>query len=157
MFSILILTIGIPASGKTTWVNEYRKSYPQAHVVSTDELRKEITGTKNCDPRQNDLIHDEARKRVKQILDDPNNYGGNNGMGPIIIVDSTNVDFVEWIKYKMLGASIMCAKVFDLSPTQAMERQKNRERKVPMEILQMKWDSFQKNKHHIQHIFNMIL
>ena len=129
-FSTLILTIGIPGAGKTKWVNEYKKTHPLTYVVSTDELRKEITGVEQCiDPSQNKMIHDEARKRVKNILEDPQSVGG---LGPEIIVDSTNVELDEWIKYKNLGASIILAKVFDVPPKIAMEHQQYRERFVPL-------------------------
>lgn len=154
-FSTLILTIGIPGSGKTTWVKEYKKTHPLTYVVSTDELRKEITGIEQCvDPSQNDMIHNEARKRVKQILEDPNAKGG---MGPEIIVDSTNVDLSEWIEYRKLCPSIMMAKVFDISPTQAYYNQQARQREVPFDIIMEKYDTLSKNKEYIKFLFNMIL
>lgn len=157
-FSILILTIGIPGSGKTTWVQQYKKNHPYTYVVSTDKLRKELTGTTDCDPTQCQMIHDAARQRVKSILDNPQNYGGNCGMGPEIIVDSTNVDVDEWIAYKNLGASVILAKFFDVDPETAMQQQiKGRERIVPKEILDMKWSALQKNRKYMKFIFNMII
>ena len=156
-FSILILTVGIPGSGKTTWVKEYLKEHPYTYVVSTDNLRKELTGNEQCvDPSQNGWIHDEARKRVKKIIDNPENYGGNHGMGPEIIVDSTNVDVDEWLKYKNLGASVILAKTFNVEPDTAMKQQATRERLVPRDIVEMKWQQFQANKKYMPHIFNMI-
>lgn len=157
-FSILILTVGIPGAGKTRWVNEYLKSHPYTHVISTDMIRRELTGVEQCiDPTQNERIHDEARQRAKYIIHNPSNYGGNCGMGPEIIIDSTNVDVMEWLKYKQIGASVLLAKVFETDPDQAMENQKNRERKVPREIVEMKWGEYQKNKQYIPYIFNMII
>lgn len=153
-FSIIILTIGIPGSGKTTWVNEYIKTHPLTYVVSTDDLRKELTGFEQCiDPSQNTMIHDEARNRVKKILEDPNSKGG---FGPEIIVDSTNCDVEEWIKYKQLNSSLLLAKVFETPPLTAMKHQETRERKVPLEIVEMKWNQYQKNKHLLSKIFNMV-
>lgn len=157
-FSILILTVGIPSSGKSTWVKEYCKSHPLTHVISTDNIRKEITGIEQCvNPSQNDMIHDEARKRAKSILDDPEMYGGKYGLGPEIIIDSTNCDLNEWIKYKDLNSSVILAKVFEVEPEKAMEMQQGRERFVPMEILQMKWEQYQKNKKYLPLVFNMVL
>ena len=153
-FSILILTIGIPGAGKTRWVNEYKKTHPLTYVISTDELRKEITGNEQCiDPSQNGMIHDEARKRAKAIIDDPNSDGG---LGPEIIIDSTNVELNEWLEYKKLGASLILAKVFEVPPNIAMEHQLYRERFVPKEILDIKWKQLQKNKQFLSSIFNMI-
>jgi predicted kinase len=154
-FSILILTIGIPGSGKTRWVKKYMQKHKLTYVISTDEIRKELTGHEQCiDPLMNDMIHDEARKRVKKILDDPNSTNG--AMGPEIIVDSTNCELNEWIKYKELGASVMRAIVFERTPEQAFENEKNRERKVPLEILKMKYDQYNTFKIYLTKIFNMI-
>lgn len=156
-FSILILTIGIPGSGKTTWVQKYKKTHPLTFVISTDVIRKELTGIEQCiDPSQNNMIHEEARRRAKQILDDPKNYDGRCGMGPEIIIDSTNTDIDEWIKYKNLNPSAIVAKIFDVNPQQAMDRQRNRERQVPLEILTLKWEEMQKNLVFSTKIFNMI-
>lgn len=158
--SILYLTIGIPGSGKTTWVNEYKKAHPYVHVVSTDEIRKELTGIEQCiNPTQNDMIHEEARKRVSALINDDKNYGGNNGMGPVIIVDSTNTEKEEWIKYKLLKPTIIIAKVFDKNVDECFERIKmfRPERIVPKEILQMKKDQLEKSKPFLSKIFNMIL
>ena len=157
-FTMLILTIGIPGAGKTTWVEKYVKKYPLTHVVSTDKIRNELTGSSNCVPEQNKMIHDEARKRVKAILDNPANYGRHGwGPGPAIIVDSTNVDVLEWIKYKQLNPTVILAKVFDVTPEQAMKNQENRERKVPMSVLREKWETLQNNKGYIPHLFNLIM
>lgn len=154
-FSTLILTIGIPGSGKTTWVEEYTKTHPLTYVISTDALRKEITGVEQCvDPSQNDMIHNEARKRAKKILEDPNSVGG---FGPEIIIDSTNVDLSEWIEYRKLNPSLMLAKVFDIDPKQAYLNQQAREREVPFDIIMMKYDNLMKNKPYIKHLFNMVL
>ncbi len=156
-FSALILTIGIPGCGKTTWVNEYLKKYPNGtYVISTDAIRLELTGNEQCvDPSQNPMIHGEARKRAKNIIDKRAEIFKKNGTWPVIIIDSTNVDVEEWIAYKQLGASIMMAKVFDVEPEEAMKRMENRERKVALEILEWKWKTLQENKHAIPKLFNM--
>lgn len=156
-FSKLILTIGIPGAGKTTWVQQYKKQHPLTFVISTDALRKELTGCEQCvDPSQNGMIHEEARKRAKKIIDDPQNYGPEKGLGPEIIIDSTNVEVNEWMKYKDLGASVIVAKIFEVEPKIAMKHQENRERFVPQEILEIKWKQYQENKKYLPFIFNMI-
>lgn len=157
-FSLLILTIGIPAAGKSTWVKEYLQKNPYTYVISTDEIRKELTGTEQCtDPAFSDHVHDVARERVAKILDDPAAYERGIGFGPEILVDSTNVDLEEWVKYKKLKPSVILAKVFETTPEEADKRQRDRERKVPFEVLQEKWQTLQKNKSYIPYIFNMLL
>lgn len=153
-FIIIILTIGIPGSGKSRWVAKYIKDHPLAQVVSTDALRKEITGVEECiDPSQNTMIHDEARKRVKNIMDNISEQGINVRE---IIVDSTNCSAEEWIAYKNLGPSVIRAVIFERTPADAMENQKYRNRKVPLPILEQKWADLQKDKKYLPFIFNMI-
>ena len=155
-FSVLILTIGIPGCGKTTWVNDYLKKYPNGtYVISTDAIRLELTGKEQCvDPSQNPMIHEEARKRAKDIIDNRTEIFKKIGTWPVIVIDSTNVDVEEWFAYKQLGASLMLAKVFDVEPQEALKRMENRERKVPLEILEWKWKTLQDNKHAIPKFFN---
>ena len=40
----LILTIGIPRCGKTTWIKEYVKEHPNTVVVSPDDVRLSLHG-----------------------------------------------------------------------------------------------------------------
>ena len=158
--SIIVLTIGIPGCGKTTWVkNEFLKKHKYAYVISSDQIRKEITGSERCDPKQSQMIHDEIRKRVKNIIDDPENYGGNKGMGPTIIVDATNTDVQEWLKFKELNATLLFAKVFDVDVDESYKRMTTlrQDRIVPKEVLQEKWKELQNNKKYLEYIFNMLL
>ena len=152
-FSILILLIGIPGSGKTTWAKQYKKEHPFTNLICTDEIRKEIFGKDECPPEYNQMIRNEAHKRVKKILDD---NSPNGRFGPEIVVDSTNCDVEEWIKYKNLGPSIIVARVFDATPEEAIKRQKNRERKVPEDAIRGYYETLQKNKQYLPKIFNFI-
>lgn len=157
-YSSIILTIGIPAAGKSTWVREYCKKHPNGtFVISTDQIRKELTGTEQCiDPSQNEMIHDEAKKRARDIIERRKEISKKLGVWPTIIIDSTNVDLDEWVAYKQLGACTMSAKVFDVEPDEAIERMKNRERKVPEDIIRWKWETLQKNRKYLPKIFNFI-
>ena len=158
-FSVLILTIGIPGSGKTTWVKQYQKQHANGtYVISTDRIRQELTGHEQCiDPTQNPMIHEEARKRAKLLIENAKNLRLCNGTWPVIIIDSTNVEVEEWLAYKELGATLMLAKIFDVEPKEAIQRMDNRERKVPLEILEMKWKTLETNREKIPKIFNMIV
>lgn len=155
-FSVLKILIGIPGAGKTTWVKRYRQTHKTSYFISTDDIREELTGTRECLPSQSAMIHDVARKRVQDILEDPLNYGENQGMGPEIIVDSTNVDVEEWMKYKALKPNAMMAVVFNIDPEEAMKRQIYRGRIVPKDVVEQKWQTLQKNFKFLPFIFNMI-
>lgn len=155
-FSSLILTVGIPASGKTRWVVKYKKTHPITFVISTDDLREELTGTRVCDPTQSAWIHEEARKKARDVIEHPEKYGLQHGIGPEIIIDSTNVDVEEWIKYKRLGSTLMSARLFDVSVDRAMENQAKRERQIPRYVLEDKYQTLQRNLKYMPYFFNFI-
>lgn len=153
-FSTLILTIGIPSSGKSTWVRKYVQEHKMVHVISTDAIRQELFGYQ--DPPNSEEVHKEALKRAKSYFEDPAN---NVGLGPEVIIDATNVDVEEWKRYKALNTSVMYAKIFDISPAEAMERQLvgRKERIVPYEVIERKYKQLQENKKYIPFYFNMIV
>lgn len=150
--SLLILLVGIPSSGKTSWAKEYLKTKALTKIVSNDEIRKELTGTEECNPEQNQHIYQTAAQRAEQYLQD----------GYDVIVDGTNVTIEEWIRYKEITlrqkrAVIYACKIFDISVEEAMERQNGRKRKVPKEIILKKYNQLLSILHHKERFFNFIL
>jgi predicted kinase len=43
----LIVLVGLPGAGKSTWAKNYVKNHPEqkVHILSSDEIRKDITGS----------------------------------------------------------------------------------------------------------------
>ena len=142
----LILTVGIPGAGKTTWAREYQRRCPNTAIVSSDDMRFMLTGTTQCDPEQSSYIHQKTREKVAELLDKQD-----------VIVDSTNTSVDEWIAYKRLYPYLFIAKVFDTPPEKAYIQQQHRERQVPYDVLEMKWNEFQKSKEMLDKVFNFIL
>lgn len=154
--SILILTIGIPGSGKSTWVQQYYKTHAAITIFSSDDIRDELN-EQNVDEvtkgLHSPMIHDEIRKRIKKLLASPPPSGM---MGWEIVVDATNTDIEEWRKYRELGTNLMFAKVFDVTPEEAKFRISRRNRKVPEYVIDEKYEELKKNKPYMQFFFNMI-
>ena len=40
----LIMLSAIPAAGKSTWAKKYRDEHPEVYIISSDEIRMELTG-----------------------------------------------------------------------------------------------------------------
>ena len=40
----LIVLSAMPGSGKSTWANQYQKEHPHTLIVSSDQIRFELTG-----------------------------------------------------------------------------------------------------------------
>ena len=142
--SKLILMIGIPGSGKSTWSSRYEQEHPGVSVVSSDGIRYELTGTEECDPAMNGKIFAVVRSRVSSriLLGD-------------VIVDATNVHVRDWRQYIELcpGGTDCRAVLFDVGPDEAMRRQEGRERKVPREVLERMWGSIGSNRGRIPEFF----
>lgn len=145
---LLILVIGIPGAGKTTWCNQYLKTHGATLYISNDDLRKELTGTEDFNSDNKDLIYEEARKRAVDAL----------AQNRDVIVDGTHTDVNQWIKFKRAipDDCLIAAKVFAVPPDTAIEHIEKRERKVPMYVLENKWRELSRNLKFLPFIFNFI-
>ena len=74
----LIMLSAMPGSGKSTWAKAYQEAHPHALIVSSDEIRYELTGTTQDFSKQKEVwelfslrIHEYAKKYddVTVILD----------------------------------------------------------------------------------------
>lgn len=122
------MTIGVPGSGKSSCV-EKAAAQMGATVVCPDEIRLEITGSME-DQSQNQKVWELARSRIKDALADDHD----------VILDSTANDVVrrrEMISYvRGLFPNItVVGVVFDVSLKVAIERNQNRDRKVPEHVI----------------------
>lgn len=125
----LFLPIGIPGSGKSTWIKknilENKNFSPSSFViVSPDEIRKELTGDIS-DQSKNAEVFEEAKKRASEALN----------KGKIVIFDATNLntenrlsligDILSLVKspdiYENITKNIYY-KIFDSSPEVSGER-----------------------------------
>lgn len=155
--STIIMLIGIPGSGKTTWANKFLKLHPCAHLLSSDKVREETTGTIECDPKQSPAIHELIYEKAKNIINSEESYLPKNGFGPCIIIDCTNVDATEWRKFKSLEPTMMIARVFDIPVDEALVRQQIRGRTIPYDVVKRKHDTLHENLKFLPYFFNMII
>ena len=74
----LIILSAMPGSGKSTWAKNYQSEHPHTLIISSDQIRYEVTGTLNDFSRQKEVwelfslrIHEYAKKYddVTVILD----------------------------------------------------------------------------------------
>jgi len=107
-----IMTIGIPGSGKSTWINS-QTSDENTIVVCPDLIREELTGSVS-DQTKNNEVWGLAKKRVIEAL-----QSGKN-----VILDATNVDSKNRRRFLQgLPANIaLKAKIFNVEPEEAKRR-----------------------------------
>ncbi len=78
----VIILIGPPLSGKTTWV---RQNFPDTEVISRDEILMEVYGSKNYDEAYKNV----DQRRVDRVLKD--RLVNANTEGKNAIIDMTNM------------------------------------------------------------------
>ncbi len=78
----VILLVGPPLSGKTTWVNN---NFPDTYVISRDEIVMEVFGSRNY----NDAFRNVNQKDVDKVLRQRISDAANSGKD--VIIDMTNI------------------------------------------------------------------
>lgn len=105
-FTILI---GIPGSGKSTWIKENSKGY---EIVCPDDIRTEICGDIS-DQSKNNEVWKLAKERIIEFLKN----------GKSVILDATNVNTKLRIQFmKDLPKCNKIAILFRVSPDVAFKR-----------------------------------
>lgn len=104
----LILTVGIPGSGKSTWI----KSKPGYVVINPDKIRGEL-GTSVSDQTATPAAWTEAKRRVSKALK----------QGKNVIIDALNTNrFDRNRTLEGLPPHQLKAKIFHVSPEEAKRR-----------------------------------
>jgi predicted kinase len=114
MLPRLILLVGIPGSGKSTWLSAYLLDSQVFRVVSPDSIRKQLYGD-ITDQTHNVEVWNEAKARTINCLH----------KGKSVILDATNVhtqnrqDFIQGLPPCRLQAVL-----FRADPNECWERVK---------------------------------
>ena len=140
----LHILIGIPGCGKSTYAEKLAAS-TGGRVVSSDGIRKELTGTEEyLYPELNSKVFGIFESRVAEWIKDTD-----------VIADATNIHVKDWKKYAGLcpPGTRTVAYWFDICPDVAMRRMSGRERQVPREVLERMWDSMTKNWKYLREVF----
>lgn len=104
----LIMLVGLPASGKSTWAKEYSETHPDYIVHSSDKLREEMYGD-NYDDADNSKVFEELHRR---ILEDLKMHS--------VIYDATNlvkkrrVHFLKAVPKHVYKTCVMFLKTYEI-------------------------------------------
>lgn len=129
------MMIGLPASGKSEQAKKLAVEY-DAEIFSSDSLREEMFGDVNHQAN-NDTLFKELHKRIRECLIS----------GKSAIMDATNINYKHRMEFLKSLNKIPCEKIAVLMATPyetCLERNAQRERKVPEEVIKrmyMSWNS----------------
>lgn len=144
----LVMLIGVPGSGKSTISNEYKEKGYKIH--SSDAIRKEILGDENSQEK-GWLIFKILHKRVISDL-----LTGKN-----VVYDACNTTksgrkkVIKEIREAVQDVYII-GKILNVDINICKERNRNRERVVPDEVIDRMYNQLKSNEPNTEEGFNEI-
>lgn len=130
----VIATIGIPASGKSTWSINKAK-YDQSYVrVNRDDFRFMMKDAPMCDPKIEGIISKLVYASVDACL----------AKGLNVIVDQTHLkaEYIEALAEHVKYKANFRVQLFDISLQKAIERDAVREKKVGEVVIRKMWKDY---------------
>ena len=130
----ILILIGIPASGKSTWSKEYALRNADYVRVNRDDFRHMLKNASLCENKIEDMITELVEKTIESSLSKRLN----------VIVDNTNLKgkyldaIIERFKYQ----ADIDFRLFDISPAKAIERDKERENKVGEGVIKKMFNDY---------------
>lgn len=131
----VIICIGVPASGKSTWVKEFIAKNPSYVKVSRDDFRYMLKNTGWCEPKIEKMITDLHNNTVLTALSNKLN----------VVIDNTNVkvktinEIVELVR----EVANVSYRVFDVPLKTLYERDAARERSVGKDVIDRMYNDYQ--------------
>ena len=130
----ILILIGIPASGKSTWGKEYVRRNSNWVRVNRDDFRIMLKNSQVCEPKLEDLITELSVTVIEKALMKRLN----------VIIDNTNVKlkYIKELVKKFKYSADIDFRVFDISLDKAIERDKNREMKVGEGVIRKMYENY---------------
>lgn len=118
----ILILVGVPGSGKSTWAKNYIRNNGDWVRVSRDDLRLMLTQQQKVEPKMEDMINDLMDNMIESSI----------SKGKNVIVDSTNLKRTLLDGYVTRFGTIadISYRVFDISLKKAIEQDKNREHSI---------------------------
>jgi len=135
----IILTKGIPASGKSTWAEEEMKKHPNKYKrINKDLFREMLDCNKWSEKNETFLL------RMRNIIVESSLVKGYD-----VIIDDTNFNNIHWESMceiaKQIGNVQVIEKYFDITLKEALERNSKRLRVVPDNVIEKMYYKYIKN------------
>jgi predicted kinase len=131
----VLILIGVPASGKSTWSLDFVRTNPDWVRVSRDDFRFMLKGQPVCDPRIELLINTIQDSVILDAL----------AKGINVVIDNTNLKkkYIEHFAKLVQPYASVEFQIFDISLNEALERDESREKKVGKEVLERMFKQYE--------------
>lgn len=130
----ILVLIGIPASGKSTWSKEFIKNNPNYVRVNRDDLRFMLKDQPVCEQKIEDMVTNLVNLTTREALKKKLN----------VILDATHLKqkYIDQILEEFKYEADINFRLFDISLSKAIERDANREKKVGEEVIKRMYDQY---------------
>lgn len=130
----VIINVGVPASGKSTWTKEFIKKNPDYVRVSRDSFRYMLKDSGWCEPKIEKMITNLVNNAILTALSNKLN----------VIVDNTNLraKSINQIIDLVNEYADVTYRVFEVSKKTLYERDEAREHSVGKEVIDKMWDDW---------------
>jgi len=130
----VIATVGIPASGKSTWSIQKIKNDPSFVRINRDDFRFMMKDAPVCDPKIEGIISKLVLNAVDVCL--MKNLS--------VIVDQTHLkaEYIEALAEHVKYRANFRVQLFDISLDKAIERDNAREKKVGEAVIRKMWKDY---------------
>ena len=130
----IILTVAIPAAGKTTWRKKFLRDNRDWVCVSRDEYRLMLSGAQILDPKGEKMVTELVNNAIAMAIKSRYN----------VIVDQTNVN-LKYLKNMVEFCEKLADvefKIFDIPEKVAIERDANRDSKVGADVIKKMYKNY---------------
>ena len=128
----IVLTIGLPGSGKSTYLRNYLALKPHI-ILCPDQIREEVTGNIE-DQSQNGRVFDIFYDRLEQALKSDDPATQSIGLDATFLRKPYRTPIFDIIKDSGVECRITILQM-DIPKNEAMHRMKKRTRQVPEHVL----------------------
>ncbi len=131
----VLILIGVPASGKSTWSLDFVRTNPDWVRVSRDDFRFMLKDQPFCEPKIESLINTLQDSVIMESLK----------KGLNVIIDNTNLKkkYIEHFAKLVEPYASVEFQIFDISLEKALERDEAREKKVGKEVLERMFNQYE--------------
>lgn len=131
----VIINIGIPASGKSTWSKEFVKNNKNYVRVNRDDMRLMLQSTQMMENKDEAVLSNVINDIIVKYLSAKRN----------VIIDNTNLKeryLVEFINLCKDYTTNIEFRIFDVPLKTALERNSKRDAKVPNDVIEKMYKDY---------------